>query len=384
MIYNLDDYHNIHEKRHPNCTSLSEATHMATCISKKIENSNHIPIIYNGIPVHNPANIDWVLIRQKLINTYQKHLDISYRARKSEWIKKKNNNLLTFNQIEQLTIHMYEDAIIERREERKMKGTILVGIQEQQLHSLEDYLKGLDMILQHNKYLNGYVAPVVTDWPGQLFIRKALTHIQNGSKNIKPEIKSFLPILGPLHVSLNTREQIIRVHHPFIEKMFHDVFGSRKILAKKPKPWRINLLLELLQKGWEIIRIQVINKFGNVKDPEYQTLLDLLDNTIPAALDIYATLFRSGAFNEYVETIFRIWTFALKWKRKNYNKAPLAFLSDIFYWEETKHPMKEAIKNYLINFNDYWVENMHSQLRTNTSSKDNSITIQQQAYLLGN
>ncbi len=36
-----------------------------------------------------------------------------------------------------------------------MKGTILVGIQEQQLHSLEDYLKGLDMILQHNKYLNG-------------------------------------------------------------------------------------------------------------------------------------------------------------------------------------------------------------------------------------
>ncbi len=46
MIYNLDDYHNIHEKRHPNCTSLSEATHMATCISKKIENSNHIPIIY--------------------------------------------------------------------------------------------------------------------------------------------------------------------------------------------------------------------------------------------------------------------------------------------------------------------------------------------------
>ena len=69
-----------------------------------------------------------------------------------------------------------------------------------------------------------------------------------------------------------------------------------------------------------------------MKDPEYRTLIDLLDNTIPAALDVYATLFRSGAFDEYVETIFRIWTFALRWNRKNYNKAPLAFLSDIFYY----------------------------------------------------
>lgn len=102
-------------------------------------------------------------------------------------------------------------------------------------------------------------------------------------------------------------------------------------MAKKPKPWRINLLLELLHKRWEIIRIQIINKFGNTKDPEFRTLIDLLDNTTPAALDIYAMLFCSGAFDEYVETIFRIWTFALRWNRKNYNKAPLAFLSDIFY-----------------------------------------------------
>ena len=45
--------------------------------------------------------------------------------------------------------------------------------------------------------------------------------------------------------------------------------------------------------------------------------------------------------------------------------------------------MKNAIANCLVNFNDYWVKNMHSQIRTTTSSKDNSITIQQQAYLLG-
>jgi len=94
-------------------------------------------------------------------------------------------------------------------------------------------------------------------------------------------------------------------------------------------------------------------------------------------------LFRSGSFNNYVETIFRIWTFALRWKRKNYNKAPLAFLSDLFYSEQNGHPMREAIEKFLVHFNDYWVENMHSKIRATTSPTDNASNIQKQAYLLG-
>jgi hypothetical protein len=112
-------------------------------------------------------------------------------------------------------------------------------------------------------------------------------------------------------------------------------------------------------------------------------MIDLLDNVVPAVLDVYAVLFRSGSFDEYLETVFRIWTFALRWKRKNYNKAPLAFLSDIFYWQRHNHPMGEAIKLFLVNFNDYWVENMHSRIRASTSPNDNADNIQKQAYLLG-
>ncbi|CAG8821147.1 16693_t:CDS:2, partial [Racocetra fulgida] len=67
-----------------------------------------------------------------------------------------------------------------------------------------------------------------------------------------------------------------------------------KDLAKKPRPWRINLLLELAR--------------NNVK---YQTMIDLFDNLVPATLDVYAILFCSGQFSEYVEAVFRIWTFAL-------------------------------------------------------------------------
>ena len=113
--------------------------------------------------------------------------------------------------------------------------------------------------------------------------------------------------------------------------MFHFIFGKNKKLAKKPKPWRINLLLKLARCGWVKIKDRIVKKFNLSKDIEFRTIFDLLDNLVPATLDIYAILFRSGSFEEYIETVFRIWTFALRWKRKNYNKAPLVFLSDFFY-----------------------------------------------------
>jgi hypothetical protein len=110
------------------------------------------------------------------------------------------------------------------------------------------------------------------------------------------------------------------------------------------KPWRINHLLELLRSAWIEISSEIYKKFGRVcKDLEYQTIIDLLDNLIPAALDIYAVIFRSGSFDQYVDTIFRLWSFALRWGRKNYNKIPLAFLSDYFYWKDNNHPFGDAL-----------------------------------------
>ena len=85
------------------------------------------------------------------------------------------------------------------------------------------------------------IIPICADWPGQLFIRKAIIKIINQEKyqNICDEykiIKNFVPLIGPLHVSLNSREYIIIIHWEFFNQLFHYVFGSRKILAKKPKP----------------------------------------------------------------------------------------------------------------------------------------------------
>ena len=165
--------------------------------------------------------------------------------------------------------------------------------------------------------------------------------------------------------------------------MFHYVFGNSKVLAKKPKPWRINLLLELATKGWKKISKIIMHKFGNSKDVEYRMALDLLDNIIPATLDIYAILFRSGKFEEYLETLFRIWTFALRWKRKNYNKIILAFISDYIYWKENQHPFANVLENHLVNFNEYYVENFHSRLRANINVNQNAESIINQALVIG-
>ncbi|RHZ53533.1 hypothetical protein Glove_441g50 [Diversispora epigaea] len=386
-IYNLDDYHNIHEKRRPDTVTLSTAIHMATCICKQVSACAPIPIVFNNISIHNPMNIDASNICFRLINKYHGIFDISYTNRKKQWVLSEQSNIENFDQIELLTIHCYDDAISERKEERSMKGVRLIGLQEKNLHSMNDYISALQMILDIDAdvgHLYNRTAPLVADWPGQLFIRKAITHLykENSHYSIPNGINSFIPILGPLHVSLNSREHVILIYHPFFEKLFHFVFGQRKILAKKPKPWRINLLLDLAYNVWNKIRNIILTKFGINKDIEYRMMIDLLDNIIPATLDIYATLFRSGSFEEYIETIFRIWTFALRWKRKNYNKAPLAFLSDIFYWQDTNHPFAEAIKLFLVNFNDYYVENMHSKIRARTSPKNNVDNIIKEAFVI--
>ncbi|RHZ53704.1 hypothetical protein Glove_438g7 [Diversispora epigaea] len=241
-VYNLDDYHDIHEKKRPNTTTLSTAKYMATCICKQVSACAPVPIIFNGSSIHNPVNIDAKL----------------------------------------LTVHFYDDAIAERKEERSMKGVRLIGFQEKNLHSMNNYVSALQLILDIDNdtgILYNRVAPLVADWPRQLFIH-------------------------------------------------------------------------------------------------------LLDNIIPATLNIYAILFKSGSFNEYVEIIFRIWTFALRWKRHNYNKTPLAFLSDIFYWEDTNHPFIEVVKLFLVNFNDYYVENYHSKIRAHTNTNNNVDNIIKQAFVI--
>ncbi|RIB13263.1 hypothetical protein C2G38_2041126 [Gigaspora rosea] len=57
-VYNIDDYHSIHENRRPDTVSTSTANHFATCVAKPITDYPSVPIIYNGMSVHNPENVE--------------------------------------------------------------------------------------------------------------------------------------------------------------------------------------------------------------------------------------------------------------------------------------------------------------------------------------
>jgi hypothetical protein len=250
----LDDYHNIHEKRRPNTTTLSTAKHMATCICKQVSACAPVPIIFNGSSIHNPVNIDASNICFRLINQYHGTFDTSYTNCKKQWLINRRLDINNFDKIELLTVHFYDDAIVEKKEERSMKEVRLIRFQEKNLHSMNDYVSALQLILDIDNdtgILYNRVAPLVADWPGQLFIHKAITNLykDNSQYSIPSRINSFVPILGPLHVSLNSREHVLIIYYTFFQKLFHFVFGKRKILAKKPKPWHINLLLDLAYNG---------------------------------------------------------------------------------------------------------------------------------------
>ncbi|CAG8663350.1 25262_t:CDS:2 [Dentiscutata erythropus] len=87
------------------------------------------------------------------------------------------------------------------------------------------------------------------DFPRQLNVRRAVScRIKLGDfSGIPEQVLRIVPMIGPLHVSLNSRE----------------------------------------------------SKFERVKDPEARYLINLLDNFIPLVLDFYPVIFRSGNWPAY-------------------------------------------------------------------------------------
>ena len=60
----------------------------------------------------------------------------------------------------------------------------------------------------------------------------------------------------------------------------------------------------------------------------------------------------------------------------------MAFLSDVFYWQNIKHPIIKAFKTSLYIFNDYYVENFHSSIRYQTNNFNTAQQIINQAKVI--
>eukprot|EP00733_Pompholyxophrys_punicea_P000211 Pompholyxophrys_punicea_v1_NODE_39_length_4727_cov_10.240848.p1 type:complete len:342 gc:universal NODE_39_length_4727_cov_10.240848:2560-1535(-) len=273
----------------------------------------------------------------------------------------------------QVICHDYEESIDREKQQRMFRHCMLVDcFAPHPLKNKDADLAGLKIMAKKTgltEYFiqNLFVFVLVCDFPGQYYIRK-LVILYLGD----PSVLSFIIIslLGPLYLSLNSREMVVLKYMDVIwRELYAWVFGPTKKLAKKPKPWRISLILTIAQGGWQAVRRPILNFFLNIIDPEIQLLVQILDNLVPLALDVYATLFRSGNFEGYLHAVLRLTTELFNpQKRKNYNKISPAFIADVISWKgfNEDHPLRKLynyLDKHLVHFNDWYPEGYHSLFR---------------------
>ncbi|CAG8724120.1 13865_t:CDS:1, partial [Cetraspora pellucida] len=374
FIINIDDYHDCHQTRLPTMTSNNRICHMATTLINSTSNILKIPFISsNNISLFESGLISINHLNNALSNELRNNL-ISYNSRKLEWKNVSDILILsTESLIESLSVHMY-DGTLENQHMRNFNNTKLIDFISSDLKNTDDYLQIINNLIKFSdikKYLTNNIIITPMDFPGQLYIRKLIVYkyFNSSFDNIPKEINHFVPLLGPLHVSLNTRQTCLIKFYPFFNELYKNTFNKKKNLAAKPKPWQINLLLYIAHAGWIKIRSEVLKAFKNSKNGGFYSILNLLDDIIPSTLDIYTNLFRNNHFEYYYETIFRLWMFMRRCNRKNYDKIMLVFLSDILQWSQNQHPIIDIFYNHLNLLDEYPVENFHSLVRRSTTSK---------------
>eukprot|EP00794_Sanderia_malayensis_P002399 gene2399-2763_t len=271
-----------------------------------------------------------------------------------------------------LMIHDYQQQ--EMKQLRSMDNCKLVDSIEMPLKPYENFRSALSILLENglSNYLKKFVVPLVGDWPAQFFVRQI---VYNNADPISMQCTNIVPFIGPLHISLNSREMVLMKFHVLFGELYAFLFDAKKPLARKPKPWRISYLLEVSYGGWSLVRDDILAAFSNCKDVEYLTFLDLLDNYIPVTLCVYSVVLRSNMADEYYHSLFRCWLMFFMFRGRHYDKAPLIALSNVEYWKQVGRPIMNSISSSLSAFDEYPVKNFHSLLRAKTTSTDQACRI---------
>ena len=128
----------------------------------------------------------------------------------------------------------------------------------------------------------------------------------------------------------------------------------------------------MVHGGWTLIRRMVKTVFKDSKNIQYGTLLNLLDNYCPLVLTSYSVLFKTNRFDEYYNSIIRVWILMYSFRRRHYNKLLLVWLSMIENWKS--HSETDALyqlySRHLSAIDEATVEHMHSVIRRHTTDAD--------------
>ena len=373
IVLIIDDFTTIHTKRRPQKDKSSEAKTMCTIVVKAFKDIPAVPV-QQALCIHDQHGID-IESCQGLITAASSMHDISksYASVMPDWLAEKFFN----PELERhrINIHQYCDSD-NVRTMRKMDDLHLLDFIELRLKSKEDFDTAYDLVMSTSlaNYMKKFTVFQPGDWPCQFYCRQIIyeslkkfissypgfsdtlqehdniftdhssysfpltsgttENLFNNSlspNTSQPSILSIVPTIGPLHISLNSREHIVNSYHPFFKTVYETIFPRSK-LADNPKPWRVSLILEIVYGGWTLIRHTVMKKFSRFKDLEYGTLFNLLDSYIPLVLSIYSISFKLNNFSEYLRAMIRIWVMFTCLQRRHYNKAPLVWINMCSHW----------------------------------------------------
>ena len=373
IIFCIDDYHNIHTKHRPESKTQTQAVHTTTLLVKVFPNIQAVPNDY----IHPilPANpVEETSLKQYIVQ----HMSIcsqTYASTMPYWAVAEYFDPEA--QKKRVAIHDYQQTEI--REMRRMDNTKLVDSLKLPLKSYNNVLTAFRHILASGleDYLSKFVAPFPADWPMQFFMRQLVYNTT--SVSLPTVCNNVIPLIGPLHISLNSRECVLLQFHCIFAELYSFLFGKKAKLAKKPKAWRVSLLLEVMYGGWTLIRDTIMSVFPNCKDIEYLTLVNLIDNYVPLVLSIYSVIFKGSNYDLYCKSLLRCWVMMMVFRRRHYDKALLIALSNFHYWHEKDHPLHQVIQQFLVALDEYPVENFHSVLRARTNETDMAEQIQEKA-----
>jgi hypothetical protein len=361
LIFLIDDYHNIHTQHRPEAKKQTQDIHMTTLLLKVFPEIKAIP---KNVDLHpkSPVTIPELKV---FMSSNMDSLSKTYAETMPDWVVAKYFD--PEEERQRLLVHDYQQT--ENQQMRCMDNTKLVDSLALPLKSYDNVLTAVKKILSSGLeiYLNKFVAPFVGDWPMQFFVRQL---VYSTSPSTPAVLKNVIPLIGPLHISLNARECVLLIFHEIFADLYKFIFGEKAKLATKPKPWRISLLLEIIYGGWTLIRDMVLSVFFKCKDIEYLTLINLLDSYVPLVLSIYSIVFKCNKYKEFSLSLLRCWVMCVVFRRRHYNKALLVSLSIFHHWQENSPTMYETLCNYLVTLDEYPVENFHSVLRGRTKETD--------------
>ena len=255
LVLIIDDYTSVHTKRRPQGEKASEAKSMCTIVVKafkqipaiNVEEANFMHDV-NGISITSCQDI--ITSASCMHNISQ-----SYASVMPNWLTDAffNPDL----QRQRLNTHQYsENDNVQTM--RKMDNLHLADFVELQLKSRNDFDAAYDIVINAGlgDYMQKFVVIQPGDWPCQFYCRQIIYHClkkfigftpmsarvneehslhdhstysypsiagsdreESLEVNLtsQPCILSVIPTIGPLHISLNSREHVVNSFHPFFQ-----------------------------------------------------------------------------------------------------------------------------------------------------------------------